>query len=319
MGMSRSVADMPVAQTARAPRRHAWLQMLRPPNLFTVPGDPLAGWLLASLASGGALEIEPWQVVLAAMASLLLYAGGLLQNDCFDLAEDRLQRPDRPLPAGRASPGAVLVAAFALALCGLTAAEMASPASGLAAAILAVTMTAYNFGAKRVRLLGPMLMGTCRGLSLLVGAGLAGPAGLRLPGVWLSAAGLTAFIAAVTLIASRETEAIRVGPRRWAPAAIVAGWLGILPAVLPPGGVTTWVALVPAGWAVFWMVRCAGRLKGQPAPRAVQQTIGQFIGGLLFIQAALASHGHAPGLWIAAGLLGTWPLSRRLARWFYAS
>jgi hypothetical protein len=32
------------------PKLTAWLQLLRVPNLFTVPGDPLAGFSLAAVA-----------------------------------------------------------------------------------------------------------------------------------------------------------------------------------------------------------------------------------------------------------------------------
>ena len=41
---------------------HTWLQLLRAPNLFTVPGDPLAGFLLAS---GGVFDLRTVGVMLA--------------------------------------------------------------------------------------------------------------------------------------------------------------------------------------------------------------------------------------------------------------
>ena len=65
-----------------------WLQLLRAPNLFTVPGDPLAGFLLAS---GG--EFVAYAAFLAMGASICFYCGGLLLNDLADLEEDRRDRP----------------------------------------------------------------------------------------------------------------------------------------------------------------------------------------------------------------------------------
>ena len=47
----------PGNQTPAVGRLRAWLEILRVPNLPTVPGDPLAGVLLAAAAAGGAV---PW-------------------------------------------------------------------------------------------------------------------------------------------------------------------------------------------------------------------------------------------------------------------
>src|SRR6516225_6836668 len=98
-----------------APRSalHTWLQLLRAPNLFTVPGDPLAGFLLAT---NGHADTH---LVFAIGASLCLYCHGLLVNDLADLAEDRRERPSRPLPSGAANVRTVLVVAIVLALVAL--------------------------------------------------------------------------------------------------------------------------------------------------------------------------------------------------------
>lgn len=293
--------------------------MLRPPNLFTVPGDPLAGYLLAAAAGVGE-PVAAWRVVSAAAGCLLLYTSGLLQNDYFDMAEDRLQRPSRPLPSGRASPAAVVGVASVLAVLGVVLAATASSASGAAAAALAVAITAYNAGGKRIVLLGPVLMGACRGLSLLVGAGLAGKVGWLAPATMVSAAGLLVFIAAVTGIAARETQTLEIGPKRWSPAIAVFAWLAALQVMLPPaGGVAGCIRIGLAGWTILWMAHCGHRLQGRPEPRTVQRTIGQFIGGLLFVQAVLAVQGPPWGLVLAAGLLLAWPVSRQVAQRFYAS
>ena len=72
----------------------AWLQLFRVPNLFTVPGDPLAGFLIAT---GGHLDTR---ALCAVLASLAIYAAGLAMNDLADFAEDKSERPKRPLPSG---------------------------------------------------------------------------------------------------------------------------------------------------------------------------------------------------------------------------
>lgn len=313
--------DMPAhPNTSRGLRLAAWMQMLRPPNLFTVPGDPLAGYFLALAAGAGAAgDIEVWRIVILAIGSLMIYSSGLLQNDYFDLAEDRIQRPSRPLPSGVIKPRIVLITALFLAAAGIAAAAAASFLSGLMAAVLTATVFAYNAGGKRITLSGPFLMGSCRGLSLLMGAAILGWQGLHTPSVLLSALGLTAFIAAVTKIASRETEVVRIGLWRWAPAFIVTIWLGLLATLLPSEWKFQAVQAGLGALAALWMVYCGSRLKGSPSPAVVQKTIGLWISGLLFVQVWLVSEAGHAGIYVAAVLLITWPLSRRVAKWFYAS
>lgn len=291
-----------------------WLQLLRVPNLFTVPGDPLAGGLLAAVAVGA--SASPLPMVAGAGAAILLYAGGLLQNDYFDLAEDRADRPNRPLPAGRVNPKAAIVTAFALALAGVCLAGAVSLASGAAAATLLVVMTLYNIGLKRNRIAGPAMMGLCRGLSLLIGAAMLGWSAMLETPVLFSAAGLAVFVASITVIASRETQTVRIGTRRWLPAGFLAVWVGGLIVMLPEA---LWISAVMGTLAVCWALYCAVLLKGQPAPAVVQKTIGRFIGGLLLVQAAVVVHAVPTGLFVAAGLMLAWPVSRQLAKRFYAS
>src|SRR5436190_7298805 len=95
------------------PRLRTWLQLFRAPNLFTVPGDPLCGYLLANSSVYG------WDLLLPICASLFFYGAGLLMNDLADEDEDRRERPNRPLPSGAASRTAVRAALWALNLAGL--------------------------------------------------------------------------------------------------------------------------------------------------------------------------------------------------------
>src|SRR5882724_1410928 len=99
----------PMSDTAPASHWRTWLQLLRAPNLFTVPGDPLAGFLLAT---GGHLDHRLPMVI---VASLCFYSHGLLLNDLADIREDRRERPTRPLPSRAANVYIVLVVAIILA------------------------------------------------------------------------------------------------------------------------------------------------------------------------------------------------------------
>lgn len=87
----------------------------------------------AAFAAGGGLAAVAW----GSLAALLLAAGTYTVDDWFDVAIDRHNRADRPLPSGRVSPRGALVFGL-LALAGaVAAAAAASPAAGLMALAVA--------------------------------------------------------------------------------------------------------------------------------------------------------------------------------------
>ena len=190
----------------------AWAQLVRLPNLFTVPGDPLAGFALAGgLAAGADLLI----VLPCAAASLMLYCAGMILNDVFDRDEDARDRPGRPIPAGQVSLPAAVAAAVALMAAGIAAAAAVSLGTAIVAVALAGTILAYDAGGKRIRMLGPVNMGLCRGLSLLMGAAAAGPYRATSAPVAVACGLLTGYIAVVTYLSGFEAgPAHRNGPLR---------------------------------------------------------------------------------------------------------
>lgn len=298
-----------------------WLQLLRVPNLLTVPGDPIAGFLVASaVGHNGSLGIGG--AMAPAAICLILYCAGLLLNDYCDIAEDRRQRPDRPLPSGAIESGTVIrvfwvISVFAIVLAVVTSGY---PVACMAAALL-VAIIAYNKGVKRIRGLGPLNMGICRGLSLLLGAVAAiGWSALLNTTAVVSACFLAAYIAGVTAIASRETRPCRTGPVRYFPLGILVVWLSSLFIV---GRSTQTVALAAsstlAAAAILWAASCGRMLIGRPAPSVVQSTIGRLIRCMILIQAALAASVGGSGLVVATILCALLPVSVWLSRKFYAS
>jgi len=289
----------------RKGRVHAWLRLIRLPNLLTVPGDPLAGYLLAA---GGSGEWRP-SLLMVLGASLLFYTSGLILNDVTDLEADRRERPQRPLPSGSVARAH---AAMAVAICLVLANVLCTAAGGLAprtGLLLTVLLAAYNSGLKSKPVIGPLVMGACRGVNVLLGAGLA-----QTGQVPLAAAGIEMlYVAAVTQVARTEMEFEPARYQRWLPlSAAVAG--GITMAVY-----TRWslpVAAAAAVWCV-WASVCAVptvRLdRASPRPGI----IGVWIGGLLPMQAAFML---VVGAWIpATACLLAWPLFHLLGRRFSPS
>lgn len=178
-----------------------WLRLIRIPNLLTVPGDLLAGFLLAPAATG-----QDWRklLFLALPASLCLYTAGLILNDLFDYAEDKRERPERPLPSGRITRESAATVVMVL-LCMAAFATAFFDALPIAL-LLTVCILLYNGGLKLRPLLGPMVMGGCRAGNLLLGAAAAGDRLVLAPGPIAGALILGGYIATVSHLAQRETH-----------------------------------------------------------------------------------------------------------------
>ena len=183
------------------------------PNWPTVPGDPLAGFALASI---GQAEVQWVRVLPVVGTSLLLYAAGMIWNDCADYEEDCRERPERPLPSGRIDRRRASSVGGRLAAAGVgvawIAALYAGPRAGVFAVVLLGLVLAYNFGSRRVRLLGVLNMGACRGVSLLLGAAAAQSPGQWPPVVVFAAAGIGLYIVWVSWLAVDETRQEGAGP-----------------------------------------------------------------------------------------------------------
>ena len=295
--------------------RHAWLQLLRPPNLFTVPGDPLAGFFFCSALLSGAASAG--HVVLPVLAVLLIYMGGLIGNDVADYEEDRRDRPARPIPSGCISRRAAFVASAGCALVGLVLAYCAGWSVFWMAGITQGAVMLYNGGLKRYTFVGAVIMGACRGCSFLVGAMAAHPRAYLAVPVLTAATGVTLYIAAITWLADRETVEERLGFRRWAPVvALLVMFVAVAALVRPVPLPFELLGLTAMGWAFYhgW------RLKGVPRTRLLGASIGCLIRGLLLIQAAFVVFGSvSEGRLVAAVLLICWPVSAAVGKWFYAT
>ena len=284
---------------------HTWLQLFRAPNLFTVPGDPIAGFLLASPAL---VSFNPL-LLLPVAASLCFYAGGLLLNDLMDLEEDRADRPNRPLPSAAARPSHVWMAAAGLTALGLALCApggLKTLATGFG---IVLAVAAYDCGFKKIPILGVITMGLCRGLSVFLGAIFTGGCGCPASGAVFAT---ILYITAVTHLARYETTS---GAPSYAiflpligPAAMVAFAKRMnLPAAA--------VAAVAAGMILFTAIRVWK--KKAPLP----PSIGALIRVLLIIQASycLLSPASAWAWAFAILLLILWPVSRAVSKRFYAS
>ena len=122
-----------------------------------------------------------WDHVVATLATLamliaassLLYIAGVVLNDVFDLEIDRRERPERPMPSGRVSLDAARRLGWRLLVLGVALGTGAvfftgQLRPGVVAALLATVILLYDAWLKRTPL-GPLAMGACRMLNVLLG------------------------------------------------------------------------------------------------------------------------------------------------------
>ena len=280
----------------------AWLELLRLPNLFTVPGDVLAGWCLAE---GWGQALRPLAFAIA--ASLCLYVVGLLLNDAFDVAVDTRERPERPIPSGRVRLRTVIVTAIALCCLGLALACR----EWLCGALLLGAIVFYDAFAKRIPGLGVLTMGVCRGLNVLLGACCAAPLAHALATPLLLAAVVFTVVYTLLLSVVAKNEADpTIRPSlwlRWSPALLT---LCIVPTLLLCGTGPLWPPIVAAALMVPFLA----------AHRDVPSLVAALIRHMIPLQIVWCMAALPPNTFcIPAALLCLWGLSILSSRFFKGS
>jgi len=140
---------------------------MRPANIVTSVADVLAGIAISGYFLGVGQEFLP--VFLLCLSTIGLYGGGIVFNDVFDAGLDKIERPERAIPSGAVSIGEATLLGIILLGMGLSAAFAFSVWSGIIAFLIIIFALVYNKFGKHHPFLGPLNMGLCRGLNLLLG------------------------------------------------------------------------------------------------------------------------------------------------------
>ena len=201
-----------------------YLQLIRLPTVFTAVADIMLGFALTNLTLFEAGLIgddlpttlrEPWVWELGwlVVTSVCLYLSGMVFNDVFDWRIDAEERPSAPIPSGRVSVFTATILGTVLMCTGLA----ASYAVGYGkitgqydplkmALLLCVAILGYD-GLLKKTMAGPLAMGLCRFLNVMLGASAIG--------LWFSvwtrpqlqiAAGLGVYVLVLTLFARTEDK-----------------------------------------------------------------------------------------------------------------
>ncbi len=140
---------------------------MRPANIVTSIADVLAGIAISGFFLETDREILP--VFLLCISTIGLYGGGIVFNDVFDADLDKVERPERAIPSGAISKKEATLLGIILLSIGCLAAFAFSVRSGIIAFLILVFALVYNKYGKHHAFFGPLNMGICRGMNLLLG------------------------------------------------------------------------------------------------------------------------------------------------------
>jgi 4-hydroxybenzoate polyprenyltransferase len=261
----------------------AYAQLVRLPNLPTALADICLGALASYALPQHALAFAS-----LLLTSACLYSAGMVWNDYFDQEQDRRERPFRPLPSGRISPRQAVQLGVALLVAGILFSLPAGRTSVFLAICLAATILAYDGWLKPTGA-GPLVMGACRFLNVLLGISACGsllwPRGTHLALI----VGL--YIVGVTWFARTEARLSNQNALRGAAAVILASLLLALPlpSLLPEGQPSSFLfpyLLVALGFLVGLPIAQA---IANPVPSQVQAAIKRALMCLILLDTVLAT------------------------------
>jgi 4-hydroxybenzoate polyprenyltransferase len=292
-------------------------RLLRLPNVFTAFADIGLGLCATAALSPDSVDNSFWWKAAFLLASSgCLYSAGMVWNDYFDLAEDRRDRPFRPLPSGRISTRTAVLIGTALLCVGWSLAAITGRAGALIALVLVIAILLYDARIKRTRA-GPIGMAFCRFLNVLVGLSLADSSAIPLVTRVHLAGTIGVYIIGVTWFA--RTEEKRSDPKGLIQAAIVmaaAALLALAVATRVPSGTSS--PLFPyllVAWG-FWVGTPVVAAIQKPTAERVQAGVKRAIFGLVVLDALLTSV-----------FIGTWglllilllPPALLLGKWVYST
>ena len=270
----------------------AYLQLLRLPNVFTAVADVVTGFLfIRTLESAWDTAV----LALLAGASSALYLSGMVFNDLFDREVDAQERPGRPIPSGAVSERAARRLAWILMGAGLVLAigagiTLQSVVPPIVAAGLSACILLYD-GVMKATVFGPLVMGGCRSLNVLLGMSVA-------PEAWSSAAFLTAgaigiYITGVTVFAKTEADRPSRGFLMAGLVILLGGVAMLAPVPLMRAAAGATVVIGPGRWRWFLPLfgaliatRCLSAVL-DPTPQKTQLAVKSAILSLIVLDAGV--------------------------------
>ena len=283
---------------------------MRPANIVTSIADVLAGIAISGyLLQPFLFNLQLQNILLLCLSTVGLYGGGVVFNDVFDAELDKVERPERAIPSGRVTVKEATLLGIILLMIGISTSFLVNIFSGSIATAIAAAALIYDKWGKHQKLIGPLNMGLCRGLNLMLGVSILT---IQLSSYWYVALVPIIYIAAVTIISRGEVH----GGKSISFYIAAALYLLVILAIFifsfnRDKTLLTVVFLLPFAWMIF-----------TPLFKAMKDPIGKNIGkavkagviALILLNACWAAAFGAFGLALVIVLL--LPLSLFLAKKF---
>jgi geranylgeranylglycerol-phosphate geranylgeranyltransferase len=129
--------------------------------------------ILGELLATGALPTVK-EMVLGFLSVFFLSATSLILNDYFDIESDRINAPERPLPAGLVTPRDVIFFFSIVTLLGFLTSSMLGIAAFLAGTLAWTVGFLYNWRGKKTGLAGNLMVSFSVGMTFIFGGIAAG-------------------------------------------------------------------------------------------------------------------------------------------------
>jgi 4-hydroxybenzoate polyprenyltransferase len=291
-------------------RLRVYLQLMRFPAVFTAMADIFLGF---SLTHESLSPVRDLTALLG--ASCGLYLAGMVFNDFFDRELDARERPGRPIPSGRISPRAAVLLASGLILLGPVCTAFVSIEAVAISLLLVALILAYDGYLKKTPA-GPVAMGGCRFLNVMLGASAAAGGTWASPQLFVASA-MGIYVVGVTWFARQEAQRSARGPLAAAAATCDAGIAGLAAIVVTmpdSAAINRWPALVALGVVTIWIeIRIVSAIR-EPTPRNVQSGVKRMLLAIVLLDATMiyAKTGDpilalaVGALVVPAAILGRW-------------
>ncbi len=290
-----------------------YLRLARPANLPTAAADVLAGAAISGVLTGISLNTDwntskLWDIALLVFSSVFLYAAGVVLNDVFDFKLDKVERPERPIPSGLVSVRSAAVFGGVLMNLGVLFSFLVGSVSGMVAVTLGLSILLYDAFGKHHSFFGPLNMGICRGLNLLLGITILGNYSH-----WGFFIFPVIYIAAITLISRGEVHGNNKGHIILAGAlysSVILG-IGVLFSTLGLNVLEAVPFLLLFGFFIF---RPLLRAYSDNSPKNIKKAVMAGVISIIVLDASLAvgfSH-----WWVGIVILLLLPLSIYLSKLF---
>ncbi len=280
----------------------SFLQLIRLPAGCSVLSNIFVAHIIATQG-----DIHPSVLIFTLSASLCLYFGGMVLNDCFDFSEDLRERPERPLPSQQINLKLAWLLGYALILTGCLCAALVNQQVLVISVILALLILLYDSNCLSAWP-SAIIMGLCRYTNWLMALAVL-PLSMTIILIPLP---ILFYVIALTRLSQVETSTASLARIYELSIILVISFI----CVIGLAKLTVFSILFLIILGGYYISLILPLIKSHTA-KQIQHTVGQLVFGLIPLDAAISL---VYGYWgVTMIVLLLIPLSRLIGRKLYVS